>query len=111
MGTMCGLATNDTIGVAPGALWIAANTIVGGNLGNQILQTMQWLADPDGDPSTMDDVPDVANNSWGVQRELRLPRLLQRLVGRHRRLRGRRRGPRLGHRQRGPRRRHRALAR
>ncbi len=66
MGTICGLANNDTIGVAPGALWIAANTIVGGNLGSQTIQTMQWLADPDGDPLTMEDVPDVANNSWGV---------------------------------------------
>ena len=66
MGTMCGVANNDTIGVAPGAQWIAANTIMGGNLGNQVLTTMQWLADPDGNPATTDDVPDVANNSWGV---------------------------------------------
>jgi subtilisin family serine protease len=66
MGTMCGLAPNDTIGVAPGAHWIAANTIVGGSLNSQVLQTLQWLADPDGDPMTTDDVPDVANNSWGV---------------------------------------------
>jgi len=73
MGTMCGVANDDTIGVAPGALWIAANTIVGGNLGNQVLQTMQWLADPDGDPVTMDDVPDVANNSWGVNESFGYP--------------------------------------
>ena len=73
MGTMCGTAPNDTIGVAPGALWIAANTIVAGNIGSAVLQTMQWLADPDGDPSTMDDVPDVANNSWGVNESFGYP--------------------------------------
>lgn len=66
MGTICGLAPDDTIGVAPGAEWIAANTIVGGSLDANVLVTMQWLADPDGDPYTVDDVPDVANNSWGV---------------------------------------------
>ncbi len=73
MGTMCGTAPNDTIGVAPGALWIAANTIVGGNLGGQLLTTLQWLADPDGNPATMDDVPDVANNSWGVNENFGYP--------------------------------------
>jgi subtilisin family serine protease len=73
MGTMCGLAADDTIGVAPAAEWIAANTIVGGALGNQVLQTMQWLADPDGDPTTIDDVPDVANNSWGVNENFGYP--------------------------------------
>jgi subtilisin family serine protease len=73
MGTMCGTAPGDTVGVAPGAHWIAANTIVGGNLGNQVLQTMQWLADPDGNPATTDDVPDVANNSWGVNENFGYP--------------------------------------
>jgi len=73
MGTICGVAYNDTIGVAPGALWIAANTIVGGNIGSQLLQTMEWLADPDGDPTTTDDVPDVANNSWGVNESFGYP--------------------------------------
>jgi len=73
MGTICGLAPDDTIGVAPRALWIAANTIVGGNLGNQVLATMQWLADPDGDPFTTDDVPDVANNSWGINENFGYP--------------------------------------
>jgi subtilisin family serine protease len=73
MGTMCGLAFNDTIGVAPGALWIAANTLAGGNIGSQTLQSMQWLADPDGDPATTEDVPDVANNSWGVNESFGYP--------------------------------------
>ncbi len=64
MGTMTGLgaSTGDTIGVAFGAQWIAARAIVTG--GNVIL-AFQWLADPDGDPLTIDDVPDVISNSWG----------------------------------------------
>lgn len=73
MGTICGLAPDDTIGVAPGAEWIAANTIVGGSLGSQVLQTMQWLADPDGDPLTTDDVPDAACNSWGINENFGYP--------------------------------------
>ncbi|MCP4580039.1 MAG: S8 family serine peptidase, partial [candidate division Zixibacteria bacterium] len=62
MGTLAGLAeiTGDTIGVAHGALWIAANTR------NNMLGSWQWLVDPDGDPSTIDDVPDVVSNSWGT---------------------------------------------
>lgn len=64
MGTMTGLgvSTGDTIGVAFGAQWIAARAIVSG--GNASL-AFQWLADPDGDPNTIDDVPDVISNSWG----------------------------------------------
>jgi len=74
MGTICGLAADDTIGVAPGALWIAANTIVpAGSLNNAVLGTLQWLADPDGDPATSDEVPDVANNSWGVNESFGYP--------------------------------------
>ncbi|MEZ4388283.1 MAG: S8 family serine peptidase [Candidatus Krumholzibacteriia bacterium] len=73
MGTMCGQAPGDTIGVAPRAEWIAANTIVGGSLGSQVLTTMQWLADPDGDPFTTGDVPDVANNSWGINENFGYP--------------------------------------
>jgi subtilisin family serine protease len=74
MGTICGVAPGDTIGVAPGAEWIAANTIVpAGSLGSAVLTTLQWLADPDGDPTTSDDVPDVANNSWGVNENFGYP--------------------------------------
>ncbi len=69
MGTMCGLAPDDTIGVAPGAEWIAANPIaqgVGGGFDADIIACFEWFTDPDGDPNTMDDVPDVVQNSWGV---------------------------------------------
>ncbi len=64
MGTMTGLgeASGDTIGVAFDAQWIASRAIVdGGSAG----AAFQWLADPDGDPNTIDDVPDVISNSWG----------------------------------------------
>jgi subtilisin family serine protease len=69
MGTMCGLAPDDTIGVAPGALWIADNSInqgVGEEFDNDVLNALQWFTDPDGDSLTTDDVPDVVQNSWGV---------------------------------------------
>lgn len=72
MGTMTGLgaATGDTIGVAWDAKWIACNAInqaAGGELDNDIITSLQWFADPDGDPGTVDDVPDVVQNSWGVR--------------------------------------------
>jgi bacillopeptidase F len=69
MGTMCGLAALDTIGVAPGALWIADNSIhqgVGFPFDVDVLASFQWFADPDGNSATTDDVPDVVQNSWGV---------------------------------------------
>ncbi len=68
-GTMCGTAPNDTIGVAPGAEWIAANAIdqgVNSGFDGDIIDCFEWMTDPDGDPNTTDDVPDVVQNSWGV---------------------------------------------
>ncbi|GAB4315287.1 MAG: hypothetical protein Kow0074_02790 [Candidatus Zixiibacteriota bacterium] len=53
----------DTVGVAPDAQWITAASI--DITGANILEAMQWCADPDGDPNTEIDVPDVVNNSWG----------------------------------------------
>ena len=70
MGTMTGLIAEDTIGVAWGAEWIAANPLLrrsGPSLDNAILDAFQWLVDPDGDVGTVDDVPDVVQNSWGVE--------------------------------------------
>ncbi len=72
MGTITGLgaATDDTIGGAWGAQWIACNAIgqgAGGDFDNDILTAFQWIADPDGNPSTVSDVPDVVQNSWGVR--------------------------------------------
>jgi bacillopeptidase F len=71
MGTLTGLgaSTADTIGVAWQAEWIADNAInqnVGPAFDNDILDAFQWVADPDSNPNTVDDVPDVIQNSWGI---------------------------------------------
>jgi len=70
MGVMTGITDSDTIGVAFDAQWICAAVIDRGVSINQtianILAAFQWAVDPDGDPGTIDDVPDVINNSWGV---------------------------------------------
>lgn len=55
----------DPIGVAPGALWISAGILIQYNVA-KIIECYQWAVDPDGNPSTIDDVPDVINNSWGT---------------------------------------------
>ncbi len=68
MGTITGLAADDTIGVAPGALWIASNPVAGGgaSFDNYIISALEFMTDPDGDAQTMADVPAVVQNSWGV---------------------------------------------
>jgi bacillopeptidase F len=71
MGTMCGLGagTNDTIGIAWEAEWIADNAINQGvtpAFDNDVVEAFQWFADPDGNSGTVDDVPDVVQNSWGI---------------------------------------------
>jgi subtilisin family serine protease len=69
MGTIAGTAPGNEIGVAPGALWIADNTInqgVGSEFDNDVLAGLQWFTDPDGNSNTTDDVPDVVQHSWGV---------------------------------------------
>jgi subtilisin family serine protease len=71
MGTMTGLGagTADTVGVAWGAHWIACNAIdqyTGSEFDNDVVTAFEWFADPDGDPFTVDDVPDVVQNSWGI---------------------------------------------
>lgn len=75
-GTVLGLdpATNDTIGIAYNAMWIASDPVGGG--GAELLDPVdfmnvfQWVMDPDGNPETTDDVPRVINNSWGYDYEL-----------------------------------------
>jgi subtilisin family serine protease len=71
MGTICGLgeSTGDTIGVAFGAEWITAGVIDRGGIDQTVanaILSFQWIADPDEDPGTVWDVPDVNSNSWGV---------------------------------------------
>lgn len=64
-GTMMGLdrLTNDTIGVAFNAQWIGSASLCGfGAFG--LTGSLQWALNPDGNPSTIDDRPDVINNSW-----------------------------------------------
>lgn len=70
MGTMVGRddATGDTVGVAIGAQWIAA-AVVDIPEGKDILGAFEWVADPDGNPNTVGDVPDVVSNSWGYPQE------------------------------------------
>ncbi|MFK7923031.1 MAG: S8 family serine peptidase [Bacteroidia bacterium] len=73
-GTAVGLDPNtqDTIGVAFGANWMASpavGTSNGSNCTNPIVSVvsaLQWALDPDGDPTTTDDMPDVINNSWSI---------------------------------------------
>ncbi|MEZ4826187.1 MAG: S8 family serine peptidase [Bacteroidia bacterium] len=64
-GTMVGLdpVTHDTIGVAPEGLWMASAAICD-NGSEDNLQVMQWAIDPDGDSTTIWDMPDVINCSW-----------------------------------------------
>ncbi len=70
-GTVLGLdtATRDTIGVAFGAYFIATDPIVS-DLSKvrpytDLLGALQWALNPDGDTSTVSDIPDAINNSWG----------------------------------------------
>jgi bacillopeptidase F len=77
MGTMVGRDGADTIGLAPDAQWITAAVIDRGSTLSatiaDILRALQWVADPDGDPATADDVPDVVCNSWGISQTIISP--------------------------------------
>ena len=77
MGTMVGIEGTDTIGVAPGAEWITAGVVDQGKSLSatfaDILAAFQWALNPDGDPATTNDVPDVILNSWGVPASLFTP--------------------------------------
>ncbi len=66
MGIMVGGDAGGTsIGMAPGAKWIAVKIFndAGASTATAIHSGFQWLLDPDGNPAT-DDAPDVVNNSW-----------------------------------------------
>lgn len=66
VGTMTGWSptTGDTVGVAPGAEWIAAKTICSSPHTSNSIAAFQWAMDPDGNPLTINDMPDVISNSW-----------------------------------------------
>ncbi|MBU0507991.1 S8 family serine peptidase [bacterium] len=77
MGTITGLAISGSdstwIGCAPRAEWIANNAInqsVNPDFDNDIILTFEWFTNPDSNIATMDDVPDVVQNSWGVNTSL-----------------------------------------
>lgn len=63
-----GNAGGTSIGMAPGAAWIAAKIFndAGQATLSGIHQAYQWLLDPDGNPNTLDS-PQVVNNSWSLQ--------------------------------------------
>ncbi len=77
MGVMVGSTVADTFGVAPEAQWITAGVIdQGRSLSatiSDILDAFEWALDPDGNPNTTDDVPDVILNSWGIPKGLFAP--------------------------------------
>ncbi|MFC1537501.1 S8 family serine peptidase [Gemmatimonadota bacterium] len=66
MGCIVGQDGPDTTGVAPDAQWIAAKgfSFDGYTSSDILIDCMEWMADPDGDAATMDDVPDILNLSW-----------------------------------------------
>ena len=63
-----GSAGGSSIGMAPGATWIAAKIFndAGQATLSGIHQAFQWMLDPDGSQQTVDS-PHVVNNSWGLQ--------------------------------------------
>jgi hypothetical protein len=68
-GTVVGMAAEDedTIGVAYEGLWMATPAICDSGMADDVA-SLQWALDPDGDPNTISDMPDVINNSWyGLQ--------------------------------------------
>jgi len=76
LGTMAGLVveTNDTIGIAFNAYWIA-NDFVTSSVETlppiaDMITSFEWALNPDGDLSTYHDVPDVINNSWRWYNEM-----------------------------------------
>jgi subtilisin family serine protease len=75
MGTITGATPFDTLGVAPGAEWIATNAVASNvaDFDNAVISGFEWMADPDGNPETHDDVPDVCHNSWGVSPDFGFP--------------------------------------
>jgi subtilisin family serine protease len=69
MGSIVGGAPGDQIGVAPGAQWMHAAVIDRVNIPQTVADAIlafEWMVDPDGNPATSFDRPDVCSNSWGV---------------------------------------------
>ncbi len=64
MGTMVGRIVGDTIGVAIDAEWIAAKTICTSPHTSNSIAAFQWALNPDGNATTINDMPDAISNSW-----------------------------------------------
>jgi PKD repeat protein len=64
-GTILGLdrLAHDTTGVAFNAQWIGSAILCGIGTADNVA-AFQWSLDPDGDPGTISDLPDIINNSW-----------------------------------------------
>ena len=62
-----GDASGTSLGVAPGARWIAARVFDdrGAATTTAVHQAFEWLLDPDHDPTTSD-APQVVNASWSI---------------------------------------------
>ncbi|CAN5890099.1 hypothetical protein BH20GEM1_BH20GEM1_12650 [soil metagenome] len=57
----------ESFGVAFDATWLAGDLFERDEgWVSTAIKIFEWLTDPDGDPSTTTDVPDVVNNSWGI---------------------------------------------
>ncbi len=72
IGTILGrtAANGDSIGVACNAYYMVADPIVSRlsevRRMSEILACFEWALDPDGNPETTNDIPDVITNSWGI---------------------------------------------
>ncbi len=70
-GTSLGLdkATNDTIGVAYNAYFMASDPVATSLATvkpiSAFVEAFEWSMNPDGDVNTTHDIPEVINNSWG----------------------------------------------
>lgn len=64
-GTILGLDRHqdDTIGVAFNGQWMGAGVLCGIGTADNV-DAFEWAMDPDGNPDTVEDMPDVVNNSW-----------------------------------------------
>jgi subtilisin family serine protease len=71
-GTAAGaISLKESVGVAPRAQLLVAKTFDsrGNSKDSDMLLAMQWLADPDDNPST-EDFPKVINSSWNVDGDI-----------------------------------------
>jgi hypothetical protein len=58
---------DETYGVAFDATWVAGDAFENGEgFVSNVIKIFEWLSDPDGDPATRTDVPDVVSNSFGL---------------------------------------------